>query len=69
MSERILSCPFCGSTELSFCRTNKYACWIACNSCGGESNSTEKREDAIQIWNTRFPEQEAKIVDDDEVEQ
>lgn len=60
------SCPFCGSEELEFCRTNPKACWVRCHLCGGEAPSRPKRRDAITNWNMRYPETIAQFVEDDE---
>jgi len=62
-------CPFCGSTELQLCRTNEHACWVRCDDCGADAPSTEKREDAIDIWNTRPDvDRPAMFVIDDELD-
>jgi Lar family restriction alleviation protein len=60
----ILSCPFCGSTEVEICRTNEFACWICCGSCGAASESNKTRAGAIKNWNRRFPPKQATVVDD-----
>jgi Lar family restriction alleviation protein len=65
----IKACPFCGSLKVWICRTNEYACWVRCGECGADAPSAAKREDAIDIWNTRpdidWP---AEITQDDEKE-
>jgi len=53
MSEHIKPCPFCGSHEVTVCRTNKHACWIQCDECGGEIGSAPSRQEAIELWNCR----------------
>jgi Lar family restriction alleviation protein len=66
--ETILSCPFCGATEVEVCRTNENACWIRCADCGADAESAKSREKAIEIWNKRFETCEATIVDDGDKE-
>ena len=63
-NEIIMSCPFCGSTDVSVCRTNVNACWIECEACGAGSESHKTRKVAIENWNRRFEACEATIVED-----
>ena len=53
MDVRIKPCPFCGSHEITICRTNDQACWIRCEECGADAESSPAREEAIEIWNCR----------------
>lgn len=66
--EKMRGCPFCGSTGVEICRTNRNACWVRCGECGSESSSKKHREAAIALWNTRYvPSQFAVIVCDDDL--
>ena len=51
--EFIKGCPFCGSNKVNVCRTNRNACWIECDECGGSSESAKFRILAIGNWNQR----------------
>lgn len=55
-TEKIKSCPFCGSKKLEVARTNPNACWITCanDNCGAESKSHPTRAGAIRKWNRRY---------------
>lgn len=67
--ESILSCPFCGSIKVEICRTNKRACWVRCDSCGCDTESSPSRKKAIKNWNRRQSEQKyATIVWDQDEE-
>ena len=62
-------CPFCGSEELDFCRTNRNAAWVRCTQCGAESESGRTRQQAIGNWNRRVNSPgAARFVFDDEQE-
>lgn len=65
--ENIYSCPFCGSGEIHVCRTNKNACWIRCDNCGADAESSKTRKKAIKNWNRREPTNSySNIVEDDD---
>lgn len=53
--ETILSCPFCGGTEVDINRTNEMACWVECANgrCGAQTISRIRRFDAVKMWNRR----------------
>ncbi len=66
---KILCCPFCGSTEVNFNKTNPKANWISCNNCEAQTESGKNRREAIRKWNRRCNSSEpAKIVYDDDKE-
>ena len=67
-NEVLLSCPFCGSEKEQVCRTNKYACWIRCDSCCADAKNAPTRAGAIRNWNKRFYPSTATIVEDDDIE-
>ena len=67
MNEAIKCCPFCGSQEVHFCRSNPDACWIKCASCDAETDSDTDRNGAIEKWNRRdYKNVFATIVNDDD---
>ena len=67
MIENLKPCPFCGSKELELCRTNEFACWVRCDTCGADAPSNTDRSKAIEIWNKRpIAEGNAVFVSDDE---
>lgn len=52
MDPKLLPCPFCGSTKTTVTNPGKY--YIAfCRECKASSNYTERKEDAIYLWNKR----------------
>jgi hypothetical protein len=68
MTEKIKSCPFCGSKKIQICRTNPDACWIRCDRCWGETESDPTRQGAIRKWNREKERTfDTKIVDDDDL--
>ena len=65
---KIKSCPFCGSKEVGFCRTNERARWIRCSLCGADAPSARTRKEAFALWNKRPDVKNAVIIWDDEHE-
>lgn len=49
----IRPCPFCGSHLVDMCRTNANAAWVECCECGGSTDSSPSRDEAIELWNCR----------------
>lgn len=55
--DKLLPCPFCGQREdLVFEEDNihKTLITVCCNSCGCSIGYCGDREEAANIWNTRF---------------
>ena len=52
MDERLLPCPFCGSTKIRVAHTEKYY-MVFCAECKASSNYTALNDDAIYLWNKR----------------
>lgn len=60
------ACPFCGSLEVSICRTNEAACWVECDECGCRRDCCRSRKGAISRWNNRIDSAaRARITSDD----
>jgi Lar family restriction alleviation protein len=64
-------CPFCGSAELEFARTNASAAWVTCSECDASAGSASSRQEAIAHWNRRAADgarTDARFIYDDEEE-
>lgn len=64
MSETVLSCPHCPSTEVVIARTNPNACWVECANCGAKAASAPTRAEAVANWNRTVKRVQATVVDD-----
>lgn len=49
MSEDLIPCPFCESTDLK----NHKKRWIECNGCGAYGPNSTEDKTAEQVWNDR----------------
>ena len=52
MDERLLPCPFCGSTKIRIAHHPPYYIGI-CDECKASSNLAARKEDAVYLWNKR----------------
>ena len=52
MEDRLKPCPFCGGkARLSIDEVS----WIYCEECCAETDCFDRKEEAIEAWNTRKP--------------
>lgn len=65
MSENLKCCPFCGGHDVTVCRTNEESCWVRCDYCNAESESSDSRKGAFENWNRRhYDEAHSDITED-----
>ena len=51
--EELLSCPFCGSTEIKVMPANSLGYIVTCDKCWAASCAAINKIDAIAAWNRR----------------
>jgi hypothetical protein len=51
MSEKLLDCPFCGSSDIEIFKTIES--WCLCNSCKCSTDAKSSVDSAIRVWNER----------------
>jgi Lar family restriction alleviation protein len=67
MTEELLPCPFCGSTDITIRRTliglrqketaRRY--WCECQECGAAGPNNQYQSGAVKAWNTRVEKEKA----------
>ena len=54
MTEELLPCPFCGSTDVEVHSTDRtHVKVVTCGSCYAESGGSETYIEAVELWNKR----------------
>ena len=51
--EKLLACPFCGSTDVKVIRATISGHVVTCDNCWAASRAEATRADAIAAWNRR----------------
>ena len=53
LEEELLSCPFCGSTDIKVIQATVSGYVTTCNDCWAASRAEVTKDDAIAAWNRR----------------
>lgn len=53
MNEKLKSCPFCGSGEISAPHPSDINTWVSCLTCMADGPVKDSMPEAITAWNTR----------------
>lgn len=53
MSDKLLPCPFCGSTDIVCVETSDREYTVICRECLAGIKFTNKKKDAVDLWNRR----------------
>lgn len=65
--EKVLPCPFCGSTDIELCNTHAPSYWLECQGCGAQAHGegfgdkgqntkaahVKAAKSALAAWNKR----------------